>query len=111
MAKNFKELQAKMPPGSRARSDAKAKQLTRDMALDELRAARHLTQEHLAKVLGIKQAAVSKMERRADVYVSTLADFIFAMGGTLEIRAVFPEGSVRINQFGKTSAAGSAGGY
>jgi hypothetical protein len=39
------------------------------------------------------------MERRADMYVSTLHDFIRAMGGQLEIRAVFPDGEVRINQF------------
>jgi hypothetical protein len=39
------------------------------------------------------------MERRADMYVSTLHDMIRAMGGTLEIRAIFPEGDVRINQF------------
>lgn len=58
-----------------------------------------MTQEHLARTLGVQQAAISRMERRADVYVSTLADFIKAMGGELEIRAVFPEGAVRINQF------------
>jgi transcriptional regulator with XRE-family HTH domain len=69
------------------------------MALDELRAARELTQERLAETLGIKQATVSKIERQSDMYVSTLARFIEAMGGTLEIRACFPEGSVRITQF------------
>jgi DNA-binding XRE family transcriptional regulator len=99
MAKNFKELQAKMPPEARARSDAKAQQMIQEMALDELRAARALTQEHLSKILGVKQSAISKLERRADMYVSTLRDFITAMGGTLEIRAVFPEGAVRITQF------------
>ena len=85
------------------------------MPLDELRAARDLTQEHLAKVLGVKQSAISKMERRADVYVSTLSDFIRAMGGELEIRTVFPDGVVRITQFGagpvtpKTRVAGRKG--
>jgi len=69
------------------------------MPLDELRAARNLTQERLAKVLGVKQPAISRMERRADVYVSTLASFIAAMGGHLEIRAVFPEGAVVVSQF------------
>jgi len=69
------------------------------MALDELRTARELTQERLAETLGIKQATVSKIERQSDMYVSTLAKFIEAMGGTLEIRARFPEGSVRIKQF------------
>jgi transcriptional regulator with XRE-family HTH domain len=70
-----------------------------EMALDEVREARALTQEHLAKLLGIKQAAVSKMERRADMYVSTLQSMIKAMGGTLQILAVFPEGKVEIDQF------------
>jgi DNA-binding transcriptional regulator YiaG len=99
MAKNFKELQAKMSPESRARSEAKAQRMIQEMALDELRAARALTQEHLPTILGVKQSAVSKLERRADMYVSTLRHFIEAMGGRLEIRAVFPDGAVRITEF------------
>jgi hypothetical protein len=99
MAKNFKELQAKMSPESRARSEAKAQRMIQEMALDELRAARALTQEHLSTILGMKQSAVSKLERRADMYVSTLCHFIEAMGGKLEIRAVFPDGDVCIAQF------------
>ena len=99
MAKNFKGLQAKMTPEARTRSEAKAERMIREMALDELRAARALTQEHLSRLLGVKQSAVSKLERRADMYVSTLRQFIQAMGGTLEIRAVFPDGDVRITQF------------
>jgi transcriptional regulator with XRE-family HTH domain len=73
--------------------------MIRNMALDELRAARNLTQEQLARTLGVAQAAVSKMERRTDMYISTLQTAIKAMGGYLEIRAVFPEGTVRIHQF------------
>ena len=42
---------------------------------------------------------MSKMERRADMYVSTLRNYIEAMGGELEIIASFPQGKVRINQF------------
>ena len=71
------------------------------MPLDELRAARNLTQEHLASILHIKQASVSKMERRTDMYIGTLSKFIEAMGGQLEIRAIFPDGSVRITQFSR----------
>jgi predicted transcriptional regulator len=60
-----------------------------------------MTQEQLANVLGVKQAAVSKMERRTDMYISTLRGIIKAMGGQLEIRAVFPgHGAVEIQQFG-----------
>jgi transcriptional regulator with XRE-family HTH domain len=99
MAKNIKDLQAKMSPESRVRSEAKAERLIQEMALDELRAARALTQKHLSTLLGVKQSAVSKLERRADMYVSTLRHFIEAMGGQLEIRAVFPEGDIRITQF------------
>jgi len=71
----------------------------KQMPLDELREARAMTQVHLAKILGVNQAAVSKMERRADMYVSTLQDFVRAMGGELKITARFPEGTVEINQF------------
>ena len=77
----------------------RVEQMIKDMPLDELREARAMTQEHLAKILRVQQSAVSKMERRADMYVSTLQDFVRAMGGHLEIRAVFPEGAVRITQF------------
>lgn len=97
--RNFRELQAKMSPERRARNAEEADRMLRELPLEELRAARHLTQERLAQILGVKQSAISRMERRTDVYVSTLSSFIEAMGGKLEIRAVFPDGSVVINQF------------
>jgi DNA-binding XRE family transcriptional regulator len=102
-ARTFNELRNKLPAESRARIDARVKTTLHEMALDELRAARELTQERLAETLGIKQATVSKIERRADLYVSTLARFIEAMGGELEIRAVFPEGSIRLKRFGESA--------
>ena len=105
-ARNFKELRAKMSPEAQTRSEAMAREMLADMPLDELRAARQLTQEHLGQLLGINQAAVSKMERRADMYVSTLAKFVEAMGGQLEIRACFPDGSVRIKQFSEKGGSG-----
>jgi len=101
MARKFAELEKKMSPESRARSDAKAQKMLTEMALDELRAARKITQEHLAKILNVKQSSISKMEHRTDMYLSTLADFIRAMGGTLEIRAVFADGVVKIEGFGE----------
>jgi transcriptional regulator with XRE-family HTH domain len=101
MAKNFKELQARMSPEARTRSEAKAERMIRDMALDELRAALDLTQEQLAEVLHVRQAAISKVERRSDMFISTLRKIIEAMGGELEIRAVLPGGIVRIRQFGE----------
>ncbi|MGA7944785.1 MAG: XRE family transcriptional regulator [Candidatus Sulfotelmatobacter sp.] len=108
MARNLRELEAKMSPESRARSDAKTQKMIAEMALDELREAREMTQVHLAKILGVNQAAVSKLERRTDMYVSTLQGFVKAMGGELKITAQFPEGTVEINQFEvvKKAAAG-----
>ncbi len=103
MARNFRELEAKMTPEARARSDAKAQKMVEEMALAELREAMGLTQEHLAKALRINQAGVSKIESRSDIFVSTLRKTIEAMGGKLDIRAKFPAGEVRIKQFGGLS--------
>jgi len=99
MPKSFKTLRERMSPKARERSRALAAKYRSEMALDELREAREMTQVHLAKMLGVNQAAVSKLERRTDMYVSTLHDFVKAMGGQLRITARFPEGTVEINQF------------
>jgi len=69
------------------------------MPLHELRQAQALSQDALAKTLHVNQAAISKMERRTDMYISTLRNYIRAMGGELEIIATFPEGQVKIENF------------
>ena len=99
MPKNFNSLRSKMSSAAQERARALAAKYRSGMALDELRQAREMTQVHLAKILRVNQAAVSKMERRADMYVTTLQDFIKAMGGELKIIAQFPEGTVEIRQF------------
>lgn len=109
MARNFKRLQAKMSAEARARSEAKANKMIEEMPLDELRVARDLTQERLAKALHVKQSAISRLERRTDMYVSTLDGMIRAMGGKLDILATFPEGSVRISQFSRLARLRSFG--
>src|ERR1051325_954409 len=101
MARKFRELEATMSPEDIRASDSIHERLKEDMALDELRDAVRMTQEQLAKALKVDQSAISKLERRTDMYVSTLERCIAAMGGRLEIRAVFPEGTVRISQFEK----------
>lgn len=104
MAKNFRLLREKMSPESRARARALAAKYRAEMPLNELREALDITQVHLAQLLKVKQAAVSKLERRTDMYVSTLQHFIRAMGGELKITANFPDGSVEINQFRRAKA-------
>src|SRR6516165_2901885 len=69
------------------------------MPLDALRDAKQLTQVQMAQLLKISQGAVSKVERRTDMFVSTLRNYVRAIGGDLEIRAVFPDGDVLIDQF------------
>jgi transcriptional regulator with XRE-family HTH domain len=68
-------------------------------AIQELRRARNLSQEQLAKFLNTKQANISQIENRTDMYISTLRSYIEAMGGQLKIVAHFPDGDVFINQF------------
>jgi transcriptional regulator with XRE-family HTH domain len=99
MAKNFRQLREAMSPEAQARSHAKAMAMIAELPLAELRQARLLSQEQLAARLEVKQPAVAKMEKKADMYISTLRRYVEAMGGRLEIRAHFPEGDVRINQF------------
>jgi DNA-binding Xre family transcriptional regulator len=105
MAKKWETLRAKMVPERREANRVAVKEMIDAMPLEELRTARNITQTDLASLLRITQASVSKMEKRTDMYVSTLRSFVQAMGGELEIRAVFPEGTVRIDQFA-TLAAG-----
>ena len=100
MARKFDELRKKMSPEAQERARIGYEKLKAEMALTELRAAAGLTQTQLAKILEVSQAEVSKIEKRTDMYVSTLASYVKAMGGKLEIRAVFPDsGSVEITQF------------
>lgn len=47
----------------------------------------------------MNQGEVSKIEHRTDIYLSTLAGYVEALGGKLEIRAVFPNREMRITQF------------
>jgi DNA-binding transcriptional regulator YiaG len=100
MAKKFQELRAGMSPAARAASAAQQSRLIEEMSLYQLRKARELTQTKLAEDLHMGQGDVSKLERRADMYVSTLASYLQAVGANLEIRAVFPDGrAVKITQF------------
>ena len=99
MGKNFEELRAKMSPKARTLADKKAQDMLAEMPLNELRQARGLSQRKLAEALHIQQPAIAKMEKRTDMYISTLRSHIEAMGGKLEILARFPDGSVQINNF------------
>ena len=95
----FSELTRDFPPERRRRLDNIKRELLAEMPLHELRRARALTQRDMAKMLKVNQPAVSKLEQRADVYVSSLRSYIEAVGGKLKIVAEFPEGEVAITNF------------
>lgn len=95
--KKWSEIRAtRSKPGVLDR--ANKRQAQRAALLGELRRARRLTQETLAETLGMSQSEVSKVERRTDLYVSTLRRYVEAMGGELQIFARFPNGEVEIIQ-------------
>jgi transcriptional regulator with XRE-family HTH domain len=102
MARNYKELQEKMDPASRADNALLVRDELQRMALDELRNAKRLTQADMAEMLDVPQSSISRIEQRADMYLSTLRNYVHAMGGVLQIQAVFPDGgTVAINRFGE----------
>ncbi len=81
MAKKWSEIRRQHSPEVEARIRQEVENAAAVMTLYQLREARSLTQVSLAKVLEVNQGAVSRMEKRTDMYVSTLRNFIQAMGG------------------------------
>ena len=100
MAIKLDDYVAKLPEErQRAIKERTTELIAEEATLRQIREARERSQEEVARKLHIKQAAVSKLERRTDMYLSTLRGYIEAMGGTLEIIARFPGRAVRITQF------------
>ena len=99
MATKWRDIRKTLSPEAEERIRQSMAEAPGIMTLYQLREARNLTQVSLAKVLQVNQGAVSRMEKRTDMYVSTLRSYIQAMGGQLQVKAIFPEGEVEIEQF------------
>lgn len=99
MAKKYAELRARMSPEARERAQERSLQMLLEIPLHELRQAREKTQQEMAAALGTTQANISQLEKRADMYLSTLRRYIEALGGELEITARFPSGELRLLGF------------
>jgi DNA-binding XRE family transcriptional regulator len=92
MSINAEEIIAKLSPARRKKVEARAAQLiAEELTLRELRQARKLTQVRMAKALGVTQDSVSRLEKRSDLFLSTLRKTIEAMGGSLSLIAEFPD--------------------
>jgi len=105
MRRNFSELKARMSPEARVRAEARTKDMIAEMLLTEIRQLVGLTQEDVAKKLGIKQPTLSKLESQDDMYISTLRRLVEALGGKLEMVVHLPAGDIRIQQFEKSATA------
>jgi DNA-binding transcriptional regulator YiaG len=92
MPRNINDIINQLAPAQRRKVEARAAQLiAEEMTLRELRRARKITQQKIAKSLNIGQEGVSKIERRTDLLISTLRKTVEAMGGSLSLVAEFPD--------------------
>jgi hypothetical protein len=92
MPRNVNDIIRSLPARQRKKVEARAAQLiAEEMTLRQLRQACQLTQQKVAKSLRIGQEGVSKIERRSDLLISTLRDYVQAMGGQLSLVVEFPD--------------------
>lgn len=106
MAVSLKEIMNELPARRRRKIEARARALiAEEMTLRDLRKARAQTQKSLAKSLEIGQDGVSRLEQRSDLLLSTLRDYVSALGGSLELIARFPDRpAVALSGFGTLSS-------
>ncbi len=91
MTKTLDDFMQDFTPQERAKVAARTAELIEEeLTLRDLRQARHLTQERMAELMGVEQENVSRLERRADLLLSTLSSYVAAMGGKLRLIAEFP---------------------
>jgi DNA-directed RNA polymerase specialized sigma24 family protein len=99
---NLDDVVAALPEARRARVEARAQELKEQVeSLSELRRVAGKAQVEIASALNVKQPSVSKIEKQADMYLSTLRSYVEAVGGQPRSdRAVAFEGSAADRAFG-----------
>ena len=102
MGRNLNQILAELPPGRRERVEARYRELKQEVeSLRELRRIAGKAQLEIATALNIKQPSVSKIEKQADMYLSTLSGYVEAIGGKLELMVKLPKRqALRLNQLG-----------
>lgn len=92
MTKSFDDMMAKLPKNRQQAIQQRGEALLNEyLTLQELRKAQHLTQRKLAETLHVNQENISRLEKRSDMMLSTLRDYVEAMGGKLDITVHFPD--------------------
>ena len=91
MARSLNEIIAALPADEQAAVEARYQELQQEVeGLRELRQIAGKAQEDIASALNIKQPSVSKIEKQADMYLSTLRSYVEAVGGKLELTVTLP---------------------
>jgi predicted transcriptional regulator len=103
--KNFTNLkrQVEATPERRARLDQERQFVRTVLGLTSMREARGATQRQIAEAWDVSQANVSQIERTQDIFLSTLSKYIEALGGQIEVRAVFPDEVITLLGDGKVT--------
>ena len=100
MAKSFDDLVKRTTTKkTQVKAARRTQELLGELLLSEVRQLTGKSQQQVADALGIKQPSLSKLEKQADMQISTLQKIVAALGGELEVLAKFPKGTVRIDQF------------
>ncbi len=100
MARKWQDIRRSQSPEAEAQISAWVAAETAKLPLGELRRARSMTQVRLAETLDLDQSAISKLEHRADIYLSTLRSYVEALGGQLNLVVSFPEGEIVLDHLG-----------
>lgn len=103
MAHSFRKLREPIEadPKRRAHVEEIVRAMRDALELTRLREARGMTQREVAATLAVSQANISRIEHEDDLYLSTLSNYVAALGGRLELRAVFPDETVDIVPAGR----------
>ncbi len=98
MAKNYSTLREEIRADPRRREpiDEYRRAMLDALDLAALRQSRGMTQQCQADTLSVSQANISRIERQDDLYLSTLSSYVAALGGRLEVSAVFPDEVVHL---------------
>jgi hypothetical protein len=84
------EVRGRLIPADQEEAASEGRRALRDaLGLARIRAERQVTQVELAVRLDRSQGNISELERRSDVYLSSLREYVEALGGELEVNAVF----------------------
>ena len=98
MAKSFNTIRDKVKadPARAARIAERKRAMELALALADAREAADVSQRELADRLDVSQANVSRIENQKDIHLSTLASYVGALGGRLEVEAVFKDQRVSL---------------